>query len=151
MPLSEDMQLGLANRFLVTIDNSDYDLGSWAKVEGLDVKWDLVEYRSGDAGNNRWYFPGKTEYSTVKLTRAACEDTGTVKKWLSKTSFEHELQSGKVQLLDAKGTPVKGAEWTLQNVLPLKWSISGFDAATSKVATETLEIAHLGFLEDAVK
>lgn len=149
MPISDDTQLGLANRFKVTIDKSDYDLGSWAKVEGLDVKWDLVEYRSGDGGNNRWFFPGKTDYSTIKLTRAACTDTGTVKKWLSTTSFAHELQSGKVELLDSKGEPV--ADWTLQNVLPLKWSITGFDASSSKVATETLELAHLGFLEDEVK
>ncbi|HSH23632.1 MAG: phage tail protein [Actinomycetota bacterium] len=148
MPINDDTQLGLANRFKVTIDKSDYDLGSWAKVEGLDVKWDLVEYRSGDGANNRWYFPGKTDYSTIKLTRAACKDTGTVKKWLTATSFEHEAHSGKIELLDSKNGKV--ADWTLKNVLPLKWSITGFDASASKVATETLELAHLGFLDDDV-
>ena len=35
MPLTDDTHLGLANRFKVKIDNGSYDLGSWAKVDGL--------------------------------------------------------------------------------------------------------------------
>jgi phage tail-like protein len=49
-------------------------------------------------------------------------------------------------LHDSGGAPVM--EWTLQHVMPVHWTISGFDASASKVATETLELAHLGFLED---
>jgi len=49
-----------------------HDLGSWAKVDGLDVSWDIAEYRAGDGGNYRWYFPGNTKYSNIKLARAAC-------------------------------------------------------------------------------
>jgi len=32
--------------------------------------------------------------------------------------------------------------------MPVHWQILGFDAMASKVATETLEIAHEGFLSD---
>jgi len=148
MPLTDSTHLGLANRFKVKIDNGSYDLGSWAKVDGLDVKWDLAEYRSGDGGNNRWYFPGNTSYSHIKLTRAACEDTKTVKEWLSKTSFTHEVQSGTIELLDSEGKPV--ADWNLRAVMPANWKIEGFDAGASKVAQETLELVHLGFLDDDV-
>ena len=48
MPLSDTTKIGLANRFKVKIDNGTYDLGSWAKVDGLEVTWDLAEYRAGD-------------------------------------------------------------------------------------------------------
>ncbi len=149
MPLSDQTKIGLANRFKVVIDNGAYDLGSWAKVEGLDVSWDHAEYRAGDAGNNRWYFPGNTKYSDLKLTRAACEDTAKVKDWLTKTSFKHEMQEGLISLFDSNGEKV--AEWNMKSVLPKHWKIDGFDAGSSKVAQETLELAHLGFLDDEMQ
>jgi phage tail-like protein len=148
MPSSgTDTMLGLAMRFSVTIDHGMYNLGSWQKVEGLDVQWEIVEYRAGDQKNQRWYFPGFTKYSNIKLSRAASkDDTEKVKKWLNSNSFKMEKQSGSVKLLDAKGEEV--ASWDLENVIPVHWSVSGFDATASKLAIETLELAHAGFLDE---
>ena len=67
MALAADTQLGVGMRFKVTIDDTNYDLGSWSKVSGLDVTWDIAEYRAGDGQNDKWYFPGLPKYSTVKL------------------------------------------------------------------------------------
>ncbi len=148
MPLAAETQLGMSMRFTVKIDEKKYDLGSWSKVSGLDVTWDLVEYRAGDGPKNeRWYFPGLTKYSTIKLERAVQDaDTKSVRKWLEENSFKHKVTSGKVELLDAKATPVM--DWTLRHVIPIKWSISPFDSSANKVALETLELAHMGFLEN---
>lgn len=147
MALAADTQLGMAMRFTVKIDKTPYDLGSWAKVSGLDVTWDVAEYRAGDNKNERWFFPGNTKYSTVKLERAVQDlDTKEVRKWLESNSFKHEIQSGKVELLDAKAAPVMW--WTLRHVIPVKWSISPFDSSANKVAIEVLELAHMGFLEN---
>jgi len=148
MPLAAETQLGMSMRFTVKIDEKKYDLGSWSKVSGLDVTWDLVEYRAGDGPKNeRWYFPGLTKYSTIKLERAVQDaDTKSVRKWLEENSFKHKVTSGKVELLDAKLAPVM--DWTLRHVIPIKWSISPFDSSANKVALETLELAHMGFLEN---
>ena len=87
MPIADDVQLGLANRFLVTVIPSTRSLGSWAKVEGLDVTWEVPDYRAGDAWNQRWFFPGTTKYTNVKLSRAAnAKDTEEVKKWLDEVA-----------------------------------------------------------------
>jgi len=145
-PLNDTTKIGLANRFTLKIDDGDYDLGSWAKVEGLDVKWDVAEYRAGDAGNHRWYLPGITKYTDIKLTRAACPDSATVKKWLDTTATKYKASSGKLTLHDSANAEVMS--WELKGIMPVKWSITGFDASASKVATETLELAHLGFLDD---
>ena len=147
MAIAADGQVGLVTRFSVTIDDKAFDLGSFSKVSGLDVTWDVAEYRAGDAKNERWYYPGITKYSTVKLERAAEKDgTPKVRKWLESNSFKTKIQSGKVELHDAKGDPV--THWTLRHVIPVKWSIVAFDATQSKVATEVLELAHMGFLEN---
>ena len=146
MPLNDASKLGLANRFSVTIDFAKYDLGSWAQADGLSVKWSVAEYRAGDGGNLRWYFPGNTEYTTIKLTRAASEDSKSVKKWLDDTSFNWKPYTGQVILHDSGANEIM--TWELAHVMPVHWQIVGFDAMASKVATETLELAHLGFLSD---
>jgi phage tail-like protein len=150
MPLGDATMLGMANRFTVEISNGQYNLGSWAQVDGLDVKWDVAEYRAGDAGNNRWYFPANTHYSVVKLTRAASAESKAVRDWLDSTSFKWQAQTATVKLHDSAGKPLD-VEWDLKNVMPVRWSITGFDAWASRVATETLELAHLGFLADEMK
>ena len=53
MPIADDVKLGLANRFLVTVIPSNRSLGSWAKAEGLDVSWEVPDYRAGDSWNDR--------------------------------------------------------------------------------------------------
>jgi phage tail-like protein len=149
MPLSDATMLGMSNRFTVEISNGQYNLGSWAQVDGLDVKWDMAEYRAGDAGNDRWYFPANTHYSVVKLTRAASAESKSVRAWLDSTSFKWEPQTATVWLHDSTGAKV--VDWELKQVMPVRWSITGFDAGASRVATETLELNHRGFLADEMK
>jgi hypothetical protein len=45
--------MGLVSRFMVTIDAAKYNFGSFNIVKGLDVTWDVAEYRAGDAKNER--------------------------------------------------------------------------------------------------
>ena len=146
MPVDESIMLGLALRFNVVIDG--IDLGNWNKAEGLDVTWDLAEYRAGDSANYRWYFPAATRFSNVKLTRAVSRETGKVMEWLSKVSFASDKAKmpAHITMLDATNSaPV--AAWTLEGVVPVHYSGPRFDATASQVATEVLEIAHLGFLD----
>ena len=152
MPLSDSSTIALSNRFLVTmVGKSEYDLGSWFKAEGLDVTWDVAEYRAGDDGNHRFYFPGNTKYSNVKLTRAVSEETAKVRKWLNDNSFKSEPFVGTIKLFTAKKDDAAVAEWELRGVMPVKWAIAGFDAGASQVSLESLELAHEGFLDDEMK
>lgn len=150
--LNDQSRIGLANRFKVTVIPGDYDLGSWQKAEGLDVTWDMPEYRAGDAGNARWFFPANTKYQSVKLLRAACEDSASVRDWLNKNSFNFDKSrvSVTIKLYDSSGSKVV-IEWELRNAQPKKWSVNSMDAGASQVMIETLEFDHEGFLEDETK
>jgi phage tail-like protein len=145
--LGDDTRLGMANRFSVRIDRGPYDLGSWSHADGLDVAWDVAEYRAGDGGNSRWYFPGNAVYSKVRLTRATCRDSRIVQRWLEETSFAWTPSSGRIGLHDSAGELL--VSWQLEHLMPVKWSVTGFDATAGRVATESLELAHRGFLDDA--
>jgi phage tail-like protein len=149
MAIGDATMLGMANRFTVNIHNGKYNLGSWSQIDGLDVKWDIAEYRAGDGGNDRWYFPANTHYSVIKLTRAASTESDQVRGWLDSTSFKWEAQTATIQLHDSAGKPV--THWDLKKVMPVRWSITAFDSGASKVATETLELNHVGFLNDEIK
>src|SRR5215210_7601561 len=149
MPPSKDVMMGLANRFAVKVMPGDYNLGSWAKASGLEVKWDMPSYRAGDSWNHTWQFPGNTTYPTVKLERSATkDDTKKVKKWLDDTSKKFAMGSITIALHDAHGIEV--FKWTCENAIPAKWSVVAFEAGTSKIAVETLEFSHNGFLDDAM-
>ena len=149
MPITDTTLIGSANRFLVSIIPDNFSLGSWQKVDGLDVTWDMPDYRAGDGGNARWYFPANTKYTSVKLIRAACDQSHLVRDWLNLNSFNHSGSRSNVliKLFDATGGTAM-VEWELRNAQPKKWSINSMDAGASAVSVETLEFEHEGFLAD---
>jgi hypothetical protein len=48
--------------------------------------------------------------------------------------------------MDPSNMPV--IAWEMRCIIPVKWSIDSFEAGQSKVALETLELQHKGFLDD---
>lgn len=140
------LTLGMSHHYAVLIDNVQYHFGDWAKVTGLTVNWQQIEYRVGDQGNNVWLLPGTTKYEPITLSRAAGPYSRMVQHWLSQTSKNPVSQSGTIQLVDFAGVPM--VQWRLAEFFPIGWSIDSFDAGGGKPAIETLKLAHTGFLED---
>lgn len=97
-------------------------------VSGLDVTFDVIDYRSGGG--------------TITLHRAAGSESLLVKAWLAELAQTFERPTLEIALLDLAGEPV--ATWIFTAVYPTKWSISGFDADQSGIALETLVIAYEG-------
>jgi phage tail-like protein len=160
--LDADWAMGLAHRFVVTIDNSSYNFGSWSRASGLTVKWDVCEYRTGSDGNAVQLAPGFSRYERIKLTRAACFDSAIVQQWLVATSLACKPLSGAIYMMTTgipggvgdlpglSGIPM--VTWLLREFFPVAWSITDFESsASANVALETLELAHTGFLNDQSK
>jgi phage tail-like protein len=139
---------GDSSKFLVVFDNSDYDLGAWSKVSGLNVSWDMCEYRHGE-GPRIWTAPGVAKYSKLSLTRATCPDSMTVQEWLTDTSKNPRPFSGSVQLLSWMGIPL--VSWHFSWLYPTGWRINDFETKAATVVLETLDLAHTGFLNDDSK
>jgi phage tail-like protein len=149
MALNDQSQIGLANRFHVKVDQGSYDLGSWQKCEGLDVTWEMPEFRAGDQGNMRWFFPANTKYKTIKLIRAATKDESSkVREWLNKNAWTQGATRGGITITLYDSFAAEILHWDLKNALPKAWNISNMDAGASQVAIETLEFDHEGFLDD---
>lgn len=139
---------GDSSKFVVEFDDANYDLGAWSRASGLSVKWDVVEYRTGNY-NRVWSAPGVAKYTTISLSRATCLDSQFVQEWLAETTKEPKVFSGAIKLLTPIGIPL--CEWTLRQFIPIGWKIADLETKAATVVIETLDLAHTGFLPDDIK
>lgn len=151
MSLLETDQLGLAFRFEIVIDG--FDLGSWSSCKGLGVRFKHKQIK--ELGQHAYIgrIPDRADYTKVSFQRAMkAGDWASTKAWLESVTGDGWLlgtgdaKSATVTLRDASLTEV--ARWTLKNALPSAWKAPQLEATGKKVAIETLELMHEGFLDD---
>jgi phage tail-like protein len=130
--------------FVVQLD--DVDLGSFNSCEGLGAEV-VVEQRE-EGGNNGfvWQLPTRIKYPNIKLTRPLTKDTAKVAKWFSAAvTGGGSGKTGSIQAMTLDGAVI--ARWGLLNVVPVRWTGPSLNLDSPKVATETIEIAHHGFID----
>lgn len=130
-------------RFRVVIDGES-DLGDWSKCDGLSVEYDIKSYEEGGENTFVHRIPGRAKYQSIKLTRPVNKESAKVAVWLTSIQAMVKRQTAQISALDTTGETI--ASWSLQGVFPAKWTGPNFDATSSQVATETLELVHNGFL-----
>jgi phage tail-like protein len=150
--LSDHARLGMAMRFRVSVDG--INLGSWATCAGLSVEFKNKKYTDGGNYEHSVILPDRISYRAVTLRRAMSRaESALVQRWLGQvvqgwynTAAPRDFgpRTAEIELFDATAHPV--ASWTLRNVYPTRWSGPDLDAGGAKVAIETLELEHEGFL-----
>jgi phage tail-like protein len=135
-------EMGLGLRFKVKIDGQDF--GNWEKCDGLTVEYDVKEYSEGGENGFVHRLPGRVKYQNVKLTRPIDEHSARVTAWMASVQIRMAPGTAHISVLDTTGTDV--ADWYLVGVYPVRWSGPTLDIYGNQHATETLEIAHNGFL-----
>jgi phage tail-like protein len=136
----------VAYMFKVEIDGKK--LGLWSSFEGLG--WETAIETREEGGNN--YFvhqlPGRLKYTNVKVSRPIGADSATVAEWMaSLATAQPRRTTAQITALGPDGNDM--VSWSLQGVIPVRWTGPGFNVDTAKAATETLELAHHGFLAAA--
>ncbi|MFJ6935432.1 phage tail protein [Streptomyces sp. NPDC101132] len=128
--------------FMVEIDN--ISLGAFNSCEGLGCE--VVMEQREEGGNNGyvWQLPSRIKFSNIKLSRPVTKDTEKVTAWLSGMINGVARKTAHISAMTVDGTVV--ARWSLMDVVPVRWTGPQLNPETVKVATETLEIAHHGFL-----
>jgi phage tail-like protein len=128
--------------FQVTVDG--HELGVFTSVDGLGVEVVLEQREEG--GNNDFVYqlPVRLKYSNIKLSRPIDDQSKDVAKWFAGMSGKVERSSAEITALSADGKSV--TSWKLKGVIPVRWTGPSLAADSTKVATETIELAHHGFL-----
>ena len=128
--------------FQVEIDNKD--LGWFNSCDGLGCEV-VIEQRE-EGGNNGfvWQLPTRIKYGNVKFSRAVGRDSAKLTAWLVSFATGVERHTATISAKSSDGEVV--ASWQLDGVIPVRWSGPQLSLDSPKVATETIELAHHGFL-----
>jgi phage tail-like protein len=131
--------------FDVQID--DKSLGDFNSCEGLGCEVVLEQREEGGNNGFVWQLPKGLKYSNIKLTRAIGPDTKKIASWFATMNGEYKLSMTAV--ISAKSLDkTTVAQWSLTGVMPVRWTGPNLNLDSPKVATETLEISHQGFLPE---
>ncbi len=138
----EDVDTAVSVCFIVKLD--DVDLGAFSSCEGLGCE--VVMESREEGGNNTmvWQLPTRLKYPNIKLTRPLGKDTESIAKWFASMATGYKRRTATIEAMRADGTSV--AQWGLLDVVPVRWSGPSLSADSPKIVTETIEIAHHGFL-----
>ncbi len=124
--------------FLVEIDGITQ--AGFQEVSGLDSSTDPVDYREGADPNHVRKLTGLNKFTPITLKRGIT-DSDELWKWRDTVvNGKPERKNGSIILLDDTGA--EKLRWNFFNAWPSKWTGPSFNATSTAVAVETLEITH---------
>jgi phage tail-like protein len=128
--------------FVVKMDQ--FDLGAFQSCDGLGCEV-VVEPRESGGNNNFVYqLPGPLRYTNIRLTRPIDSQSAKIAKMFSGMATGVKRSTLTIEAMTTNGDVV--CTWQLQEAFPMRWTGPSLDVGAPGVATETLEIAHHGFL-----
>ena len=129
-------------RFRYKVEIDGRKAGGFSEVTGFDAPVDVMEYREGDMVQTPMKIPGLKKYGNITLKQGLA-DSMVFYEWIAEgVSGAVQRKTITITLLDEEENPA--ASWQVINAWPTKYTVSDFNATSSEVAIETLEIAHEG-------
>ncbi|MDR1669894.1 MAG: phage tail protein [Oscillospiraceae bacterium] len=129
-------------RFKYKVDFGGSEAG-FSEITGFDASIDIVEYREGNmTPPTPIKLPGLRKYSNI-VFKWGLTSSMDAYNWMS-PSFETDIErkTVSVTLLNENGEEV--ATWQIVQAWPVKYTGPEFNATSSEVAIEQLELAHEG-------
>jgi phage tail-like protein len=126
-------------RFLLEID--DITSGGFARVKGLSREVKHESYREGGVNDYEHKLLTNVTYPVLVLERGLALDD--LWKW-AQAAADGDVQRKTIRIRLHDEANEKQFAWQIAHAVPVKWSVSDLDAATSPVVMETLELAHHG-------
>lgn len=138
----EEVDTAVSLMFTVKLD--DVNLGSFSSCDGLGAEVVLETREEGGNNSYVWQLPTRLKYPNIKLSRPLGRDTQKIADWFASMANGYERKTATIEAMTSDGQVV--ATWALNAVVPVRWTGPALNAESPKVLTETIEIAHHGFL-----
>jgi phage tail-like protein len=128
--------------FIVFIDWMP--LGAFNSCDGLGVEV-VVEQRE-EGGNNTMVhqLPTRLKYPNIRLTRPLTWQCNLTLLWFRTFAKKYSKHTATIEAHTSTGMPI--GVWHLEGVMPVKWNGPRLDHTQNAYASETIELAHNGFL-----
>ncbi|MGB3467402.1 MAG: phage tail protein [Cyclobacteriaceae bacterium] len=122
---------------------------SFSKVSGLDLAFETITYKesfatSGKSGPNIMYMPGQIQQVTITLEKGFVKGKSipVFYSWINDIQLNRiDKKDIVVHLLDETGNTV--VSWKVLDAFPTKLTGPSFDASSSEVAIESMELVAL--------
>lgn len=139
----DDLNVGIW--FVLQID--DQSLGAFNTCDGLGCQIEVEQRTEGGNNGHLWQLPTRMTYPNVVLSRPLGPDTTRIGRWLASMTGQLPVrrQTARIEALGFNGTQV--GSWGLLDVIPVRWSGPTFSSEDTRVLTESVEIAHHGFID----
>ena len=124
--------------FVLRIPEID-TVGFFMSCSGLELTFDVYEYREGGRNDMVHRLPGGLHYPNLMLSRGLTREDALL-KWFLATQSKAERKE--IALTLRAGDDER--TWTFSDAFPVRWTGPQIDSQGSSVATESLEIAHGG-------
>ena len=129
-------------KFNYKVEIDGLEAGGFSEVTGFYASIDVIEYREGDMTQTPLKIPGLKKYGNITLKQGLV-DSMVLYEWMTAgLEGDVERKTLTITLLDIAGSPA--ASWQIINAWPVKYTAPDFNATSSEVAIESLEIAHEG-------
>lgn len=127
-------------RYKVEIDG--LEAGGFSEASGFDASIDVMEYREGDMVQTPMKIPGLKKYGNITLKQGVADSMVMYEWMIAGVEGEVERKTITITILDA--TEAAAASWQVINAWPTKYTAPDFNATSSEIAIESIEIAHEG-------
>ncbi|SFR54054.1 phage tail protein [Anaeromicropila populeti] len=127
-------------RYKVEIDG--LQAGGFSEVTGFDASIDVIEYREGDMVQTPMKVPGLKKYGNITLKKGLADSKVLYDWMIAGVNGAVQRKTITITLLDETEAAV--ASWQVINAWPSKYTAPDFNATSSEIAVESLEIAHEG-------
>jgi phage tail-like protein len=141
--MADPAQTAVTVYFEVRVDGKE--LGAFTGCDGLGCEVVIEQREEGGMNGFVHQLPGRIKYTNVKLTRPVNPDTAKIAAWFASMNGTVTRTQAEIIAKNHDETPVH--TWTLTGVIPVRWQGPSLSVESPKVATETLELAHHGFLD----
>ena len=125
--------------YRVSIDGL-ISLGTWTKVDGLSMEYQVTEYREGGVNGYMHKIIGPAKFTNLRLSRPVDITSPLLMTWLMSNQVAIKPQTMAVTAMTAAGDNI--TTWSLIGVVPVKWTGPTLDIMSNAVSTETLEVAY---------
>ncbi len=126
------------------IEMTNVDVAGFSEVSGFDASIDVIEYREGtELINSPRKMPGLTKYGNVTLKWGMSENM-SFWDWVvgisdgTKQAAEDRMEDITIHLQDDSHQDI--ASWTLFACWPSKYTAPDFNATSSEIAFESVEL-----------
>ena len=145
-----DTEEAVAVCYVVKLDDKNLgNLGAFSSCDGLGCEFVMEQREEGGNNGMVWQLPTRIKYSNIKLSRPVTEASSQITRWFASLASGIERKTATIEARTLEGKVI--ASWALEGVVPVRWSGPQLSPDSPKVATETPELAHHGFLSPAKK